>query len=113
MKTLIYSAVIGLTIIGAAAPAFAQSHHGPHHGPVHVHKQVTHKHVTKKVVVVKKQRWARGHALPSHYRQHHVRDYHSYHLRAPGRGQRWVRVDNQFILINAVSGMIAALAATR
>lgn len=72
------------------------------------------KHVaTKKVVVVKKHRWARGHTLPPQYRHGYVRDYHRYHLRAPGPGQRWVRVGHQFILINGHSGAIAALAAAR
>ncbi|SDF93954.1 RcnB family protein [Bosea robiniae] len=112
MKKIIASAIAGAFLLGATAPSFAQSyraqHHGPaRHGPVHVEK-----HVTKKVIV-RKDRWARGHALPRQYRQSYVRDYHRYHLRAPGRGQRWVRVDNQFILINSITGMIAALAAAR
>ena len=108
MKTLIASTIIGLTLVGISAPSFAQPYRARHHGPVHVDK-----HVTKKVVVVKKHRWTRGHALPSHYRRNYVNDYHRYHLRAPGRGQRWVRVDNQFILINSISGLIASLAAAR
>ena len=112
MKTIISSAIAGIFLLGATVPSFAQSyraqHHGPaRHGPVHVEK-----HVTKKVII-RKDRWARGHALPRQYRQSYVRDYHRYHLRAPGRGQRWVRVDNQFILINSITGMIAALAAAR
>lgn len=108
MKKFIASAAIGLSLVGASVPSFAQPYRAPHHGPVHVQK-----HVTNKVVVVKKHRWARGHALPSGYRRDYVGDYHRYHLRAPGAGQRWVRVDNQFILINSITGMIAALAAAR
>ncbi|RYE32266.1 MAG: hypothetical protein EOP23_12930 [Hyphomicrobiales bacterium] len=112
MRKIIASAIAGAFILGATAPSFAQSYRTQHdgsarHGPVHVEK-----HVTKKVIV-RKDRWARGHALPRQYRQSYVRDYHRYHLRAPGRGQRWVRVDNQFILINSITGMIAALAAAR
>lgn len=112
MKKFLSSAIIGTFLLGLATPSFAQSygapHHGPaRHGPVHVEK-----HVNKKVVV-SKDRWARGHALPRQYRQSYVRDYHRYHLRKPGPGQRWVRVDNQFILINSITGMIAALAAAR
>ena len=112
MKSILVSAITGAILLGVTAPSFAQSyraqHHGPaRHGPVHVEK-----HVTKKVII-RKDRWARGHALPRQYRQSYVRDYHRYHLRAPARGQRWVRVDNQFILINSITGMIAALAAAR
>jgi Ni/Co efflux regulator RcnB len=41
------------------------------------------------------------------------RDYRRYRLAEPRRDQRWVRVDNQFLLINAVSGLIVGLAAAR
>lgn len=108
MKKLIASAVIGLALVGASVPSFAQPYRTPHHGPVHAQP-----HVTKKIVVVKKQRWVRGHALPFGYRRNYVSDYHRYRLHAPGPGQRWVRVDNQFILINSITGMIATLAAAR
>lgn len=112
MKRILASAIAGAVLLAATAPSFAQSYrapyHGPdRHGPVHVEK-----HVTKKVIV-RKDRWARGHALPRQYRHSYVRDYHRHHLRAPGPGQRWVRVDNQFILINSISGVIAALATAR
>lgn len=113
MKKFIASAVIGLALVGASAPSLAQPYRAPHHGPAHVQHVTKKVHVTRKVVVVKKQRWQRGHALPAGYRRNYVGNYHRHHLHAPGPGQRWVRVDNQFILINAVTGMIAALAAAR
>lgn len=109
MKKLISAGIIGASLLVMSTVSFAQPYHSPHRGSTHVQKHV----VTKKIVVVKKHRWARGHALPSHYRRNYVTDYHRYHLRAPGPGQRWVRVDNQFILINGVSGLIAALVAAR
>ena len=109
MNKFLAAGIIGVSIISAPATYFSQNDQAPPSGAGHVQKHV----VKKKVVVVKKQRWVRGHALPSHYRRNYVADYHRYHLRAPGPGQRWVRVDNQFILINSLSGMIAALAAAR
>lgn len=109
MNKFLSAGIIGLSLLAVPGISFAQTYGTPHRGPIHVQKHIT----TKKVVVVKKQRWVRGHALPSHYRRNSVADYHRYHLRAPGPGQRWVRVDNQFILINSLSGMIAALAAAR
>ena len=112
MKKIIASAIAGAFLLGATAPSVAQSYRTQHHGPARQGPVHVEKHVTKKVIV-RKDRWARGHALPRQYRQSYVRDYHRYHLRAPGRGQRWVRVDNQFILINSITGMIAALAAAR
>jgi Ni/Co efflux regulator RcnB len=36
-----------------------------------------------------------------------VRDYHRYRLSAPPRGYRWVQVDNDFLLIGSVNGVIA------
>ncbi len=109
MNKLLSTTIVAATLLAIPSVSFAQYYRAPHQGPVHVQKHVT----TKKFVVVKKQRWARGHALPSQYRRNYVGDYHRYHLRAPGAGQRWVRVDNQFVLINTLSGMIAALAAAR
>ncbi|BCB19131.1 RcnB family protein [Bosea sp. ANAM02] len=112
MRKMIVATISGAILLGSIAPSLAQSYRAPHHGPARHGPVHVEKHVTKKVIV-RKDRWARGHALPRQYRHSYVRDYHRYHLRAPGRGQRWVRVDNQFILINSITGMIAALAAAR
>ena len=75
--------------------------------PNHV---VRKKVVVKKEVVVKK-RWARGNRVPAWQRKQFVRDYGHYGLRRPGRGQQWVRVDNEFLLIGITSGVIAGLIA--
>ncbi|MGV2166613.1 RcnB family protein [Agrobacterium sp. 16-172Ci] len=94
----------------AAPMAQAQSRHGDRHRGVTVERQVT----TKKVIV-KKHRWDRGQRLSARERRNMVdrRDYRRYHLAEPRRDQHWVRVDNQFLLINAVSGLIVGLAAAR
>lgn len=119
MKLSIAAAAIAIPVLLAPAIASAQPHHrgphhGPHHGPVHVQKHVGHKPVVRhKPVVVKPQRWHTGRALPSSYRRHVVKDYRHYGLRAPRPGQRWVKVDRQYMLINSVSGMIAAIVAAR
>lgn len=54
-------------------------------------------------------RWERGHALPPQYRDrgHYVTDYRSYRLREPPRGYRWVRADNDFVLVAITTGLIA------
>ncbi|TCR61679.1 RcnB family protein [Bosea sp. BK604] len=113
MKISIAIAALAISLLAVPAAAFAQQPHRPaHHGPVHVQKRHVQKPVVvKKVVVVKQSRWAAGRSLPSSYRRNVVGGYHRYHLRTPGRGQRWVRVDNQFLLINSITGVIAALAA--
>lgn len=114
MKILLSAAALGIALLSVPAASQAQPYHRPHHGPVHVQKKVVvHKHVVVRKPVVVKHRWVRGRPLPAHYRRHVVTDYHRYHLHRPGPGQRWVRVDNQYILINTVTGLIAALAVAR
>lgn len=75
------------------------------------------KHVTieKRVIVKKKERWARGHRLTPAERRHmaQVRDYRYYKLHPPPRGQQWVRVDNDFLLISLATGVIVGLASAR
>jgi Ni/Co efflux regulator RcnB len=90
----------------AAAPAFAQHGPHPHRGPS-VHKPVPQKHYAPR------RHWSKGHVLPRNYRTRVIveRDYHRYHLRRPPHGHRWVRVDNDFILINAATGLIASIIA--
>ncbi len=52
--------------------------------------------------------WSRGDRLPDHYRdgQFIVRDLRGNNLKNPARGQRWVRVSNQFLLITVSNGLI-------
>ncbi|MCV9960812.1 RcnB family protein [Pararhizobium sp. BT-229] len=80
----------------------------------HVEKRV-YKHGNDKVVekrVTVKKRWARGHRLSPVERRRiaAVNDYRRYKLRAPPRGQQWVRVDNDFLLISVATGVIVNLA---
>ena len=42
-----------------------------------------------------------------------VSDYKRYGLRAPGRNQRWVKVDNDYILVGIASGVITSIIAGR
>jgi Ni/Co efflux regulator RcnB len=104
MKRLLL-ATVALSLLAAPA-AFAQPQ--DYH-----HKRPQQTHVVKKKVVTKKfvtrQDWKRGHRLP--HGQHYtvVKDYGRYHLRRPPRGQHWVRVDNQYLLVGITSGIIAAL----
>lgn len=52
--------------------------------------------------------WRRGQRLPSHYRSsnYYVNDYGRYGLRAPPRGHRWVRADNDYVLATIATGLI-------
>lgn len=61
----------------------------------------------------KKYRWSRGDRVPEWQRKGHVRDYHRHGLKRPGRHQQWVRINNEYLLINAASGIIAAVVGIR
>jgi Ni/Co efflux regulator RcnB len=52
--------------------------------------------------------WERGH----HYRgpAYTVRDYRHYRLRPPPRGYRWVRADNDYLLVAITTGIILDIA---
>lgn len=57
--------------------------------------------------------WAKGHRVPDWQRRQHVRDYHRHGLRKPSKGQQWVRVDNDYLLISLATGVILGMAAAR
>jgi Ni/Co efflux regulator RcnB len=71
--------------------------------------------VTTTKKVVEQKRWSRGGKLSAAQRRNVIgdNDYRRYKLSSPGRGQRWVRVDNQYLLINLASGVIVGLATGR
>jgi Ni/Co efflux regulator RcnB len=59
--------------------------------------------------------WRRGERLPAAYYRNsgYYVDYRAHHLRAPPRGYRWVRVDNDYILVAAATGLIASIIANQ
>lgn len=61
---------------------------------------------------VKKHRWERGNRF-ERWRNYREVDYRRYHLRRPPAGHRWVRVDNDYLLIAIGSGLIASIIAAR
>lgn len=119
MKKFI-SVLIAATVLAAPlAQAQSRNEYRPdqgRHGTVE-RKVIQERKVTTERNVVRKQkhRWERGQRVSSAERRHVVdqRDYRRHKLSAPKRDQRWVRVDDQFLLINAVTGLIVGLAAAR
>ena len=55
--------------------------------------------------------WNRNDRLPVEYRRVVVTDYRHHHLAPPPRGERWVRVDNDAVLVGITSGIIGAVVA--
>jgi len=76
------------------------------------HHNDVRKRVYKKKIVVKRNNWRNGQKY-SGWRQHQpIRDYGRYGLHRPGRGQEWIRVGNDYVLVGILSGVIfGALAA--
>lgn len=102
-----FAILLSATVLAAPLAAQAQDwRHGPdrHRGPI-----------VEKKVVVKKTRWVRGHRMTPAERRHmaEIRDYRRYRLSAPPRGYRWVKVDNDFLLIGIATGVISSIIAAR
>ena len=53
----------------------------------------------------------RGERLPSGYRSNHyvVDNWRTHGLRAPQRGQHWVQVGNDYLLVSIATGVIASV----
>ncbi|WEX76039.1 RcnB family protein [Sinorhizobium numidicum] len=90
----------------------AQAHDRYRHRPADRHIEKRVEKTVEKRVIIRKHRWTRGNRLSPAERRHmaYVRDYRRYKLRSPPRGQQWVRVDNEFLLISLATGVIVGLA---
>lgn len=111
MKRLIITLLATSFLAAPGAFAAPQDRHDDARGRT-VERHTT---TTIKKTEVRKHRWARGHRLSAAERRRtaEVRDYRRYRLSAPPRGQRWVRVDNDFLLISVATGVIVSLASGR
>lgn len=73
------------------------------------------RYVTKKKVVQKQwygaPHWKRGERYSAWKRHQEVRDWRRYGLHRPGRGQEWIRVGNDYLLVGILSGVIAGIVA--
>ena len=121
MKRIVLSALAvamlaATSLTGQAAPMNAPVAPQSNYTKVDWQKPGHHKDVRKRVfkkkVVVKRNHWRNGQKY-SGWRQHQpIRDYGRYGLHRPGRGQEWIRVGNDYVLVGILSGVIfGALAA--
>jgi len=86
------------------APTHRQERFEPKRPQYHAPKQTKH-------FAPKQHRWNRGERLNDWKRRQAVRDYHRYGLKRPAKGQQWVKVDNEFLLVTLATGIIAGIAA--
>ena len=106
-----FAVLLAATVLAAPLAQARDDHRGPDRSR-HTERHVT---IEKKKVVVTKHRWNKGHRMSAAERRRmaEVRDYRRYKLSAPPRGQRWVKVDNDFLLVGITSGVIASIIAGR
>tara|TARA_B100000678_G_scaffold253343_1_gene229891 strand:+ start:833 stop:1210 length:378 start_codon:yes stop_codon:yes gene_type:complete len=57
--------------------------------------------------------WAKGQRMNDWKKRSVVNDYQRHGLHRPGQGQRWVKVDNQYVLVSIASGLIASIVSGR
>lgn len=121
MKRFAISALALTMLTGAAIPSnagqySAQVQHVQYDNGKRV---VIQKKVVRKPVVERRQierrvvhkRWHAGQRVPAWQRKQI--DYKRYNLRRPARGQQWVRVDNDYLLVAIGTGLIISAITAR
>lgn len=120
MKKLIQATVFTLSAVMIATPVIAapQGHvHNNGHAEIYYstphddmqhgqqHAQQRHQEIVKNRVLKPSRDWKAGQALPSrYYGKGYDIDHKRYkHLSKPGKHQRWIRVNGDFILINTIN----------
>jgi Ni/Co efflux regulator RcnB len=96
MKRLLITAA-ALSLL--AAPAFAQPGRDDHHGNAMMMHSPSHNN-WHKGGRIEQSDWNRG---------QRVNDWQNRHLSRPPRGYEWRRVDNNYVLAAAATGLIAGL----
>ena len=90
--------------VGASAQDHRDDHHDDHHddrGPAQ-HYDNNH--------YVRHDDWHKGSRLaPADWNRGDRVDYHQYHLAPPPRGYEWRRVDGNYVMAAAATGIVASL----
>lgn len=108
-------AVSALSMLAAPmAQAQAQSRHdGPRHGYHHSQPRF---HAPQRIEPQRagppRHHLRKGQRVQNWQRYQRV-DHRRYKLRAPSRGQQWVRAGNDYLLIAAATGLVIAMATAR
>ncbi|HEY4191737.1 MAG TPA: RcnB family protein [Mesorhizobium sp.] len=119
MKRLVLAAVaasfLAAPMISAQAAPMVAPIAAPSANVVHVDWKKPNQVQKRKVVVtkkvVRKQQWKRGQRYSDWRRHQAVSDYNRHGLQRPGRGQEWIKVDNNYLLVGIASGVIGAMIA--
>ncbi|QPC91395.1 RcnB family protein [Mesorhizobium sp. INR15] len=119
LSIMALSMLAATSLQGQAAPLNAPAAPQSNYSKVDWQKSGNHRDVKKrvvvkkKVVVVKRDHWRNGQKYSSWKNHQPIRDYGRYGLHRPGRGQEWIRVGNDYVLVGIVSGVIFGALAAR
>ena len=114
MSKMIKSALIAGMLVSVPAPVFAQRYDGQrqqtsrNQRPMHAPARPT----WREAQMSRGHHWRRGQRLAVNQRRYVVNDWNQRGLRAPPRGYRWVRENNNsgdYLLIAVASGLIASI----
>ncbi|MGX5839397.1 RcnB family protein [Mesorhizobium sp. ArgA1] len=110
LSALAVSMLAASSLAGQAAPMNAPAVPQSNYTQIDWQKPGKHvevrKRVVKKTVIVKRSHWRNGQKYSSWKRHQPIRDYGRYGLHRPGRGQEWIRVGNDYVLVSILSGII-------
>lgn len=115
MKRFITASLAVLMLAGTAGAASAQAykHDGRYDARDRAYEQGRHDQARAEDRRDRREyrRWAKGQRLDSRYRGngYYVSDWRRHGLRAPPRGYRWQKVDNQYVLAAVATGLIASV----
>jgi len=114
MKLISRSLLAALAFSIAAVPlAEAQARdNGPRFDRYHAQPFKPGPHVYKRYDRPR-HHWNKGQRLSDWKRRAAVRDWHRHGLKRPARGQQWIKVDNDYLLISVATGIIAGIVASR
>ncbi len=119
MKKFAIALVAATILAGPIATTAAQAQDWrqdrSRHVERHVDKRVDKRVHVEKKVVIHKHRWSKGHRMSAAERRRmaDIRDYRRYRLSAPPRGYKWVKVDNDYLMIGIATGVISSIIAAR
>lgn len=107
MKILNYplAAAVAFTLVMSSVSAQAQSRDSDRKPSY----QSSQKHQLNKPQPGKK-RWTRGQKVSNWKSRSQVKDYKRYGLAAPQKGQQWVKIDNDYLLVTLATGVIVGIA---
>lgn len=125
MKALLFAALV--MSMGAVSSAQAQQERSPQK-PAFVLRQTSDHSIVRRIELVpdrggvgetaptrmaQARKWRIGEHMPSWRERELVNNYSSHRLFRPKSNEQWIRVRNDFILINKITGRVAGMVGER